>query len=458
MKRFTAFICALVILIASVPAFAVDFDSVFTADNYGGSIRSNSFAMDALESLQEFLDATFPLNSPALFIVDTSNGYVSFYSPEPTYTDPYYIYLQSNGYLSFRTGIEFSSSASNISSHRYFTYIDVDQYANGVFVPSGNWIDSGSTLAPLSQLNSVAVWYGNPANNIYNVDGTIIDWPWTGGGAPIQYQIPLSPGNMIVIQDTSGIDLSSIRITASGLPASSGSASPQWFTGIRIGNPTTIGQLFSSNGADTYNSTGTNAFWDKAAFSSGLDGISTSGIITLTPDDYSNNTLFIYNPIGITTNSGNVYNPTIYITMDEAPPEDTQIYPAYISDGVTTFPRGGDPMYNDTVRPIVAVGFNSAREIYYYDSNRPTIAPDIANVPGGYNAVVSPSDPVESTVNGILGILQSGARAVQSLITGAQEFFQSLRQMYTWLPDEVYSLLMSCLFLVFVIGVIKVLH
>lgn len=457
MKRFTAFLCAFIILFACVPAFAVDFDSIFTSDNYGGSIRSNSFAMDALESLQDYLGATYPLNSPAFLLVDSSNNTLAFYGPEYNYTDTYYAYISSTGYFNYRSGDTFNSSATSVTSVRYAISIDSTQLANNVFAPTGSWQRANYTAA-VNWFNASTVWYGNPSINLFDSSGSPIDWPWTGGGAPTQYQIPLSPGNMLVIQDTSGIDLSSIRITSSGLPASSGSASPNWFTGLRIGNPTTIGQLFASNGADTYNSPGTNAFWEKASFSTGLDGISTSGIITLTPDDYTNNVLFVYNPIGVTTNNGNVYNPTIYITFDEAPPEDTQIYPAYLSDGVTTFPRGGDPMYNDTVRPIVAVGFNSAREIYYYDSNRPSIAPDIANVPGGYNAVVSPSDPVESTVNGILDILQSGARAVQSLVTGAQNFFQSLRQMYTWLPDEVYSLLMSCLFLVFVIGVIKVLH
>lgn len=458
MKRFIAFLCAFIILLASVPAFAVDFDSVFTSDNYRGSIRSNSFAMDALESLQEYLGGIyFQLMSPAFLIV--GDGFAAFYSPGVARTDPYHIYQQSNGGLSFRDGVNFSSSSSIVQSIRYYIPIDSAQYENDVFAPTGDWTITNGTLVSVAQINNAVAWFGNPINNMYDSYGVQIEWPWSHGGSNIQYQIPLSPGNMLVIQDTGGIDIPSIRITAFGLPASSGNSSPYWFTGIRIGNPTTRGQLFLNNGADTYNSAATNAHWEKSPFSSGLDGISTNGFINLSPEDYSNNCLFIYNPIGVTTSSGNIYNPTIYITMDVAPPEDTSIYPAYIQDGVTSFPRHGvGTMYDPDTRPVVSVGFNGSREIYYYDSNRPSIPADIANVPGGYNSAVEPSDPVDSAVGGILGILQSGARAIQSLVSGAQSFFQSLREMYTWLPTEVYTLLMSCLFLVFVIGVIKVLH
>lgn len=470
-KRILSIFIAILFLFCSSFAFAISFDSVFPNGNFGGYIRSDPFALSVLNNLEESLGITFPQNNPFLMYVHSDATQISLFStyyPSNLNTNLFHMSINDNDQLIARYGNSYNVAAESFTTYRYAINIDSTQFRNGVFSPTSAWFTIGEWYPNVSVINNSTIWYGNASVSWYDETGDSIPWPSDPDAPPVllSNSLTLSPGNMLVLSGIDQANLSSIYINGKGLPPSNGISDPRWFTGLRIGPISTLGYLFLNSGSNSYNSSATNAYWEKSAFSVGLDGISTDGYVSLSSSDYPDDFFFIYNPIGINTSSGFVYNPSINISFAGTLPTRLTIYPAYTDGGVTYFPSQEPPgpiadMYDPEIRPVASVGFNSDGTVYYFDSNRPSISSAFANVAGGYNSFYEstsdPSNSVQSSVDGILNILQSGSSSVESLTNGSQSFFATLKGMFAWLPDEVLAILIAALILVFTIGVIKVL-
>ena len=126
-------------------------------------------------------------------------------------------------------------------------------------------------------------------------------------------------------------------------------------------------------------------------------------------------------------------------------------------------PNGYSEMYlyspsNDDSSPIV-----SDTDYYFYDSTSNTSRPAISIDNGGYNVENESTgtyiDNGDSTINGlinkILEFLSAPIKHIQNLYNSAISFFNNISLLWSWLPDELVTLLVSAISVIVIIGVIK---
>lgn len=83
----------------------------------------------------------------------------------------------------------------------------------------------------------------------------------------------------------------------------------------------------------------------------------------------------------------------------------------------------------------------------------------VTPAPGGQNDDIEPRsviEIIEDFVGQVLELLSAPVSHIQQLVSAGSDFMRTLSQLYTWLPPEVSSTLISALIVVVVIGVFKV--
>lgn len=176
----------------------------------------------------------------------------------------------------------------------------------------------------------------------------------------------------------------------------------------------------------------------------------------------------VYNPtytrsVTDDTLGGNTatYNPTITVTMQYA----SEYYIYDLSEKI--LPSGNESSSDTDYSSNWSGSYNETSDQWDKtstgtSSSDPVIGGQNAGSSGAELSIVDYLQQLKQTLSNFassfIELLKAPISHIQQLISAGTDFFNIFAQMFTWLPSEVYSVLVSALILIIVIGVIKLLH
>lgn len=347
-------------------------------------------------------------------------------------SDVYFFVYRNGGTAYYPCAVSQSNLASNSTAINLYPYAS-NQYLtwrqdNSTGLYYGN-INSGTTMT------SVLV----PAFNSLSAGlSAVLDWinnpPVVVTPHPVSLSIPA--GNALYI------DVTGVSTVRASLSMTSEVAHPQsWvsnqYYGFTSSYPSSIAGNPSGSIPIPWSGFGDKTILNRyKSFSWSITSVGNS------------NYLFIVNPYATIDEYDQSFNPTIYITVQEAVG-----YKFYqLTGGI-----GSDGTIGQQSDGTTASG------VYDPDTDSWTTTNDETGLPwtpqeGGGNIITENS--INSWLQQIstqIGNFFSGAiGAVTTLVSAGSDFIQSLSGLYAWLPSPVYAVLTSALILVITIGVIKV--
>lgn len=427
--------------------------------------NKNSSVIRFLSFLTAFVVLVFSISLPAFAYTDTSINSVDFsnqpigYGNPPTFADlpdasftyngtVYKPYIVSSAEV---IGYFFLVQSSSTTYGRY--YAVPSQYGNTL---KGNAVSSGGTYGSvnINTLDSTTQLYHNPNNSISSstlsniyvpifsslADGlaAVRDWINNPPATTTPHQLSLSvpAGNALYI------DVTGVSTVRASLSMTSEVAHPQsWrsnqYYGFAASYPSSIAGNPSGSTVIPWTGYGDKTILNRyKSFSWSLTSVGGS------------NYLFICNPYATIDEYDQSFNPTIYITVEEAVG-----YKFYqLTGGISEDGTIGQQSDGTT-----ATGTYDEQSQTWVTTNDQTGQPWTPSEGGGNIITQNSINSWLQTISTQIGNFFSGAiGAVTTLVSAGSDFIHQLSSLYSWLPAPVYAVLTSALILVITIGVIKV--
>lgn len=481
-KRFFAIVSAILILVMSVPVYALGPDpsvpgyiiqrrkldacNADSNDWLAGYIETApSVVTDAVSRLSEVAPGAVP---DVAVVFEPNGGFFQIrllFAPAATsYSQANISFNTSNATWPYVRGYGDDRSSLNQYKYRTVTYSgSVDDFEFASISSSDGNTGNQYFMSGTAYLRYAAPWYADFGAATFSYPDDTCSQQVTVSSGYIAFDSPttppgpgysgpgtilLQPGNLLIFEKSGGFaGVEDITITAENLPRSP--LVGPWTTRNTIKSFPTLPDP-SSVFVLPYSE------WTAIPGTADWLGRSTSGSFVWRISQYSDDYAVYLNPIfGTDVAEGGLFggNSADYNPFNKVLINDVSAYDRIML--VPVINRYGQSYIDyDSGSVIYDVSFNDDGTPEYSDDGL-TVDSGVANKPGGATSI---DDPYVDTVGGILGILERGAEAIRSLTSGAQSFFASIRDMFTWLPQEIQTILVSALALVFAVGVIKILH